>query len=100
VDTGVLPHIRSIPPKLTKLNVVLVRTFAFSKYQHQLGLGALEAAHAAVILNRHAKVQKLVIVLAARSNEISYMTLVHADIINGIVCAEFGHQPQAVIGSA
>jgi hypothetical protein len=87
LDPWILPDIRPIATELAELNVVPMRAFAFAKDKHEFVLRTVEASHAARILDPHAQVQELVIVLPASREKFSEMPPIDTDIVHGVVGA-------------
>jgi hypothetical protein len=74
-----------------------VRPVALTKDQNQFVLRAVETSYPAVVLDPHAHVQELVIVLLARGNQFSRTSPVHAQVVDRIVDTVLSQQSQTVV---
>ena len=79
VDAAISPHVRSVPAMLTKFEAVDVRRRAVLEGKDEFMAGAIERAHAPIVLRPDDQVLQFRIVGASRLQHLAHVAPVHAN---------------------
>ena len=91
VEAGIIPDIGAIAAMAAELDIIDVRRRAVFEDRNQLVLGAVEAAHAAIVLAPDTEILEFAIDFTAGAQQGKQVAPIHADKMNGAQLAVRRH---------